>query len=286
MLLDSQTLQHQVFFSLRLPRTLAAFTCGGLLALAGALLQALLRNPLADPYILGVSSGAALLNLIALMLGLSIHTLPITAFVGSMLAIVVVFGLGFKQTTPSPHRLLLTGVMFASLSGAAISFLLNFSSNQQLRQTFFWLMGDLSQNTHPIFALLFLMLGLCASLTLASALNILVLGDIKAKSLGIKPKILRFKLYFLSAGLTAIAVTIAGPIGFVGLIIPHSLRLMGLRDYRPLLPTCVLAGGCFLTLADLLGRTLLAPSQIPVGILTALIGAPIFLVLLSQEGKE
>lgn len=282
---DTHNLHHDIFFTLRLPRTFCAFTCGGLLALAGALLQALLRNPLADPYILGVSSGAALLNLIALMLGFSMSQLGASALLGSLLAIGIVFGLNLKKQHSSYH-LLLTGVMFASLCSALMRFLLNFSDNLQLRQTFFWLMGDLSQNTHPYIALGFLVAGLLMSLMIASALNVMVLGQTKAQTLGINTKAIRVTLYFLSAGLTAVAVTLAGPIGFIGLIIPHALRLIGLNNYYFLLPGCVFAGGGFLMLADTLGRSLLTPAQIPVGIITALVGAPIFLILLSKSGKE
>ena len=265
---------------LRLPRALGAFITGGLLALAGALLQVLLRNPLADPYVLGVSGGAAVAALLAIMVGASGLVISGSAFIGALCSMILVFGIAHGQGSWTPTRLLLTGIVLAAGWGAMISFILTISPEQTLRSMLFWLMGDLSyvQSTTPGFIIL--LLGLLLSLPMARSLNILTQGELQAASLGIETKRLRIMVYLLASMLTATAVTMAGSVGFVGLVVPHLIRMMGFSDNRILLPAATLFGGSLLILADTLARTIIAPQQLPVGVISAAIGVPLFLFLL------
>ncbi len=270
---------------LRLPRALAAFATGGLLAVAGALMQVLVRNPLADPYVLGISGGAATAALLGLLAGLGGAWLTGSAFGGALLAMLLVFGLAHRGGGWTPTRLLLTGVVLASGWGAVISFLLVASPDERLHGMLFWLMGDLAYAGDPRPALLVLGAGLLAAWPLARDLNLLQRGDLQAGALGVDTARLQRRLYLLASLLTAAAVVQAGSIGFVGLVVPHLLRLAGLTDHRLLLPAAALAGGSLLVLADVLARTLMAPQQLPVGILTALLGIPLFLYLLQRGAR-
>jgi iron complex transport system permease protein len=265
---------------LRWPRAASAFAVGGLLALSGALLQVLLRNPLADPYILGVSGGAAVAALGAMLLGLGTVETNGSAFAGALGAGLLVFGLSRAGGSPMPARLLLTGVVVAAGFGALISLMLSLAPAAKTQGMLFWLLGDFSYARTPGPALAALAFGLALSWWLARALNLLGRGELVAASLGEHPDRLRGLIYGTASLMTAVAVTLAGPIGFVGLVIPHSVRLLGGADHRWLLPHSVLAGGSFLVLADTLARSLAAPVQLPVGALTALLGVPVFLYLL------
>lgn len=280
---DDGSTQDRIIDELRLPRTLSAFAIGGILALAGALMQVLLRNPLGDPYVLGVSGGAASAVLIAMLLGLPMLALAPLAFIGALLSMLLVFALGYRQGEHDSTRLLLTGVVMAAGWSAMISLVLAISPPMQLPGMLFWLLGDLSDTLDPRLALATLGLGLILSLALAPRLNLAAFGMAQAAVLGVNPQRLRLALFALSSLLTAVAVSQAGAIGFVGLVIPHLVRLLGARDHRLLLPLSALLGGSLLTLADMLARTLIAPMQLPVGILTALLGIPVFLWLLSRS---
>ena len=281
---------RQIVLELRWPRTAAAFTTGALLAVAGALMQVLLRNPLADPYVLGISGGAATGALLSMLFGLGGYWLQGSAFTGALLSMLLVFGLSHGSGAWSTHRLLLTGVVIAAGWGAVIGFLLAISPEQGLRNMLFWLMGDLSRADTPSIAAPALVAGLVIALAVGRSLNLLTRGDLAAQSLGVPVQALRVVIYLLASVMTALAVTLAGSVGFVGLIVPHLLRLSGVRDHRLLLPAAVLLGGSLLVVADTLARTLLAPHQLPVGILTAMVGVPLFLVLLyfsrSQAGDR
>jgi len=267
---------------LRLPRALSAFAVGGLLALAGALLQVLLRNPLADPYILGISGGAACGALLSLLAGLSASWVSGNAFIGALAAMTLVFGLARAGEVQTQTRLLLTGVVVASGFGALISLILATAPAARLPGMVFWLLGDLSYAAAPALGWATLGAGLLVSLSIARALNLLARGERVAAALGENPARLRGIIYLTASLLTAVAVTLAGAIGFVGLIVPHALRLLAGSDHRLLLPLAVLLGGSFLTLADTLARSLAAPIQLPVGVLTALLGVPVFLYLLGR----
>jgi len=286
---NGSIISNSVIFDLRLPRAYVAFITGGLLALAGMLMQVLLRNPLADPYILGVSGGASVGAMLAISMGFS-SWVSGSAFIGSLISIILVFGLAHGRGSWNPSRLLLTGIVIATGWGAIINFILSLSSNQPLKGMLFWLMGDLSQAdanqlTNPALPII-LVTGLLLSLSLARSLNILSRGEMQASALGVSIKPLRLSLFLLASALTATAVTHAGSIGFIGLIVPHMMRLIISSDHRWLAPASVLAGGSLLLLSDTLARTIIAPQQLPVGVITAFIGVPIFLYLLNRGYRQ
>ena len=278
-------LERALILDVRLPRVIAAFTVGGLLALAGTLMQVLLRNPLADPYILGVSGGAAVFVLTAMQLGLSGVGLTIAAFSGALFTMILVFTLSRGKGSWNPTRLLLTGVVVASGWSALIGFILAISPDSGLKNMLFWLMGDLSFAGNALPALALLGAGLLLSLGIARDLNILSRGELQALALGVATGTLSLIIYALASLLTASAVTLAGSVGFVGLIVPHLIRLMGVTDHRALLPSSVLLGGSLVVAADTVARTALAPQQLPVGIITALLGVPLFLFLLHRGAR-
>ena len=279
---EQNQLQNQVLWEIRIPRTLAAFITGGLLALSGVIMQVLLRNPLADPYILGISGGAAVGALSAILLGLGGLWLANAAFAGALFSILLVFGIANKFGRWSVTRLLLTGVVVSAGWGAVINILLTTSSTNNVQSMLFWLMGDLSQSTVGLGHALLLLLGLVGGLMVSRSLNVLSRGELVAAGLGVNVEGLRLLLYFSASIFTATAVTVAGSVGFVGLVIPHMLRLLGARDHRVLLPCSILLGGSFLIVADSLARTLIAPQQLPVGVVTAIIGVPSFIIILRR----
>jgi len=280
---QDDSLVSSVVLELRLPRTVVGFMVGAMLALAGALMQVLLRNPLAEPYVLGVSGGASAAVLIAMLSGLSSFWISGSAFFGAMISMLLVFGLAHGKGDWSPARLLLTGVVIAAGWGAVISLILSITQGTQLRGMLFWLMGDLSYAHYTHWALIVLIVCLLVSLMISRSLNILARGELQAATLGVSPKKIRYLVYFLSSLLAATSVTLAGNVGFVGLIVPHAIRLMVGSDHRILLPAAFLLGGCLVMLADCLARTVIAPQQLPVGVLTAIIGIPVFLVLLRRQ---
>lgn len=274
-------LAHHILFSLRLPRTLSAFVAGGMLALAGCQMQLLMRNPLADPYMLGISGGAALAALICIILGMSNLGLTAGAWLGSLATVVFVFFIA--RGTSNTHRLLLTGVAIASAYSACISFILLISTQTELRSMLFWLLGDLSFAHYPLYEGIELFLSLILSFCLVRPLSILQRGEQEARALGVNVNRLQLILYLMSSGLTAAAVTLGGCIGFVGLIVPHFLRLLGWYDLRLLIPGSVLFGGTLVTLADFFARNLFAPQQLPLSIFLSLLGIPVFLLLLQKQ---
>lgn len=280
---DGSTLHRTLVFELRLPRTLAAFATGGLLAVAGALMQVLLRNPLADPYVLGLSGGAAVGALLAMLTGLGALLISGAAFAGAMLAMVLVFALAHGTGSWTASRLLLTGVVVAAGWGAVITLMLALTPSYKLPGMLYWLMGDVSYARTPWPAVIVLIVAIMVVLPLARNLNVLARGPMQAAALGVSVRPLEWTIYVLASLLTATAVTTAGSIGFVGLIVPHMLRLLLGNDQRIILPASALAGGTLLVLADTLARTMIAPEQLPVGVITALLGVPTFLYLLHRS---
>ena len=274
-----------VVLQLRLPRAIAGFACGGLLALAGALMQVLLRNPLADPYVLGISGGAGVGAMFAILIGLPVLGIDGLAFLGALGAMFIVFGLAHGDGSWTQTRLLLTGVIVAAGCGALVALMLAIAEEHKLRGMLFWLMGDLGQSTQWWPPLVALVVALTLAMPFARELNLLSRGMMQAQALGVAVDRLRYAIYLLASLATAASVTTAGSIGFVGLVVPHLVRLATGNDQRLLLPASVLAGGSLLVLADTLARTLIAPQQLPVGVLTALIGVPVFLFLLSRQPK-
>jgi iron complex transport system permease protein len=278
-------LNHNLIVDLRLPRATSAFLTGAMLAMAGALMQVLLRNPLADPYILGVSGGAAVAALSAMIAGLGGLWITGSAFIGALFSTFLVFGLAHRQGSWTSTRLLLTGVIVAAGWGALISFILSIAPEANLRGMLFWLMGDLSHTESSLPALVILVACFFICMPFARDLNILARGELQASALGVSVFSLRLNIYFIASILTASAVTLAGSIGFIGLIVPHIVRLITGNDNRVLLPASILTGGCFLTIADTLARTVISPQQLPVGVITAMLGVPFFLFLL-QKNKQ
>ncbi|WP_018152596.1 FecCD family ABC transporter permease [Leeia oryzae] len=278
-----QQLAKDVILQLRLPRTLAALAVGGLLALAGTVQQVLLRNPKADPYVLGTAGAAGVGALLAMLLGAGAVIVSVSAGVGAFASILLVFLFAGYDRSAAQTRLLLTGVAVSSFCVALNALLLSLAPDGLLRGMVFWLLGDLSgaDGAWPLAGL-----GVLLALIwpFARDLNLLGHGVQPAHALGLPIRRLRTGLYVLVAIATALAVTTAGMIGFVGLIVPHALRLMLGTDLRLLLPASALGGGIVLVLADMVGRMVLAPQQIPVGVITALVGVPVFLWLLRQRG--
>jgi iron complex transport system permease protein len=285
--------QAQIVQQLRAPRALAAFGTGGLLALAGALMQVLLRNPLADPYVMGASGGAAVGALGAMLIGLGGAFVQGGAFVGALSSMVLVFALARREFAAgtlvdagdAAPRLLLAGVMLAAFWTALVTLLLTLAAEARIRGMLFWLAGDLSAGSGGGWPLLALVLITLVSWPLARSLNVMLRGPAVALALGVRVAALRRVLFVLASLATALAVTTSGAVGFIGLVVPHALRLAIGNDQRVLLPACALAGGALLLLADTAARTVMAPQQLPVGIITALLGVPSFLVLLLSRRR-
>jgi iron complex transport system permease protein len=277
---DASEPARTVVLELRAPRLLSAFTIGALLALAGVLLQALFRNPLADSYVLGVSGGSSVGALFALLFGASLWMVQCSAAVGAMLTTFLVLGLARGGATV---RVLLTGVVVASACGALVTLVLVLADNGQLRGMMFWLAGDLGWAAHP-----WMMAG-CALLAtvlvalIARPLDVLATGETTAQSLGLDLSRWRVAIVVFAGALTAGAVIQGGSIGFIGLVIPHFVRLaFGTAAHRVVVPAAAVAGGTLLAAADLVARTAAAPRQLPVGAIMALLGVPMFLVLLRR----
>jgi len=274
---------NDIILTIRLPRTLSAFVTGALLSLSGALMQVLLKNPLADPYVLGISGGASVVSLCFILLGYSGMMLALGAWVGSLLAIFFVFLLTKRQNRLNPTAILLTGIALQTGFSAMISFILVTSSDNALHGMLYWLLGDLS-NTHlPLVEGFILIFALVWTICFSKEFNALMRGEREARALGVSTIKLQIQSHFLCGLLTASAVGLAGCIGFLGLIVPHVFRLLFGVDHRFLLPGCVFLGGSLLTLADTLSRILFAPIELPVGIMMALIGIPVFLFLLQKN---
>ena len=285
-----------VLWQLRLPRALSAFAAGGLLALAGSLLQALLRNPLADAYVLGVSGGAAVGAMLALLAGGGLLGMQAGSALGAFATLAALFLLARRAFFGRLHSaarvaeeastsVLLTGVMLAAFSAALLSLLLALAPDVQMRSIMFWLLGDLAGATDlraAVAALVMLAVLLAASATQARPLNLLLRGDLQAFVQGVDVRRVRRRLVLVSALATATAVTLAGAVGFVGFVAPHLMRQVVGNDQRVLLPAAVLAGAVLVLLADTVARSAAAPLQLPVVVLTALIGVPVFISLIRR----
>jgi iron complex transport system permease protein len=285
---------RDVIWQLRAPRAVAGFAVGAGLALSGALLQGLLRNPLADPYVLGVSGGAAVAALGAIALGLSSGLIQLAAALGAMATLGLLFILARRalftrdavESEQGTTAVLLTGVMIASFAAALLSLVLSLAPDARLRTMVFWLLGDLAGATDLRAALIALVaVGVAFAIAQrhAAALNLLVRGDLQAYTQGVRVAHTRRTLVLVAALATGAAVTLAGAVGFVGFVAPHLMRLLFGNDQRFLLPASGLAGGTLVVLADTVARSAFAPLQLPVGVLTALIGVPVFLWLLARR---
>jgi len=276
-------LMQTIVWELRLPRALAAFGTGVVLALAGVLMQALLRNPLADPYVLGVSGGAAVGALGLMLVGATGLVVDVGAAVGAFGAMLLVFAVAHGAGGWTTTRLLLTGVVVAAGCGAIVSLLLSLSDDLRLRGMLFWLLGDFGYVQTPWWLLALALAAIPACLLVARPLDALARGELQARLLGVPVRGLRIAIYVAASLLTAAAVTTAGSIGFVGLVTPHLVRLLVGSSHRAVIPAAALAGGALLVVADLAARTIVAPRILPVGALTALIGVPLFLLLMRRN---
>jgi len=278
---------YAIFFRTRLPRVLLAGVVGGSLGAAGAALQALLRNPLACPHLLGISGGAAVAGVLALLAGADALSplVPFSAFLGAIGAIAIVtFGARAGGRT-TPHAMLLVGVVFNALAAAALMLVNTLSSYLQAQGVLFWIMGSLSTQSYVLVgaAAAYAVVGLAWLLRHALDLNLLAAGEENALQLGVDVERTRRAVFVAASLLVGAAVSMSGMIGFVGLIVPHLLRLMLGPDHRLLLPASFLGGAAFLVWADTLARTMLGPAELPVGVVTALTGGPFFLYLLHRD---
>ena len=273
-----------VVLELRLPRAFSAFVVGGSLAVAGVMMQVLLRNPLADPYVLGVSGGSAAFALIVMLLGLPFSAVPIAATMGAGFSIVLLILLARASGDWGSSRLLLTGIVLASGWGALIGFFLSLGEANQIQGMLFWLMGDLRPEWPGFIRILVLLAVLIGGLIVARDLDLLLEGDLRARSLGLNTSALRLIILLAASLLTAASVTLAGPVGFIGLVVPHMMRLIIGSRHRLLIPVSALAGGTLLVIAKMIARTVIAPQQLPVGVITSFIGVPVFLYLLRRRG--
>jgi len=282
---DASPTVRSLVLDLRLPRALTAFAVGGLLAVSGVYMQVLLRNPLAEPYILGTSGGAAVAALGGMLLGWGAALIDLAAFAGALGSALLVFGVAHGTGSWTPARLLLTGVVLAAGFSAATTLLLALSPDRALRGMLFWLMGDLSFAYAPG-RLLSLLLAITVLGTIgARHLDVLARGELQAAILGLPVAPLRLGLFAVTALAVALSVTTVGVIGFIGLVVPHLIRLVAGAAHRLLVPAAALAGGSLLVIADTLARSVLAPRQLPVGALTALLGVPLFLLLMSRAAE-
>ena len=276
-----------IMVQIRFPRVLMGFFVGASLAAVGVTLQALLRNPLADPYVLGVSSGSALGVSMAILFGIGstfmlLPVLPLFGFAGGLLALLFIYRLAQSKGRLPVHSLLLAGVILNAILTAFIMFITSIMEPNRSAGLMAWLMGSLTAPGYPALGIfLMYVVGVLAFLMhKAQLLNVLTLGEETARSLGVNTEGTKKQLFVLTALLTGAIVSVSGMIGFVGMVVPHAVRLLIGSDHRLLLPASALVGGMFLAVADTIARTIMAPAEIPVGIVTALAGGPFFLYLL------
>jgi cobalamin transport system permease protein len=276
--------EKAIVLVLRFPRAVLAGLVGAGLSVSGTVFQALLRNPLADPYVLGVSGGAAVGAIVAISIGLSALSfgLPLASFAGALLAVGVVLYFGRQNGKIHPNTLLLAGVITGSFLSAVIMFFISVSQKEELHTIIFWLMGDFSLSNDRTILMVFpyLLLGFFFIYLHSRQLNLILAGEENALPLGIDVGRLRMTSYLFASLMTAAAVSVCGLIGFVGLIVPHAARLLFGADHRILIPSSALIGASFLIASDTLARTLLAPVELPVGVITAAFGGPFFIYLL------
>jgi len=279
---------REILFSIRAPRSIVAILMGMALGASGAVLQGILKNPLADPYILGISSGASLAAALGIMAGAAFvgtFTIPLLAFIGALATGIMVGIMGWQRGGLWPERILLAGVGLSFLFSAMLMLIMSISSDEGLRRAMLWIFGDLSMSEWPKvpYGLAFVAAGIFVSLFRAKALNALILGDEFAHSLGFSPRKERLILFVSVGLLTAASVSLGGMIGFIGLLVPHIMRFFIGSDNRLLIPCSALGGGALLCIADVISKSVLPPMELPAGIVTAIIGSPYFLYLLRKK---
>jgi iron complex transport system permease protein len=279
--------QFAILFEIRLPRLLLAAAVGASLAAAGASYQALLRNPLAEPYLLGVSNGAAVGTMIALVFFESLEwSRPVMAFSGALLATLFVYRLARGRAGATPERLVLAGVIVTTFLSSVIVFVTTLMDATRIRSFTFWLLGDLSGTTSNLLGIAVVMavLGTIALTLNARSLNLLMLGERDAFDLGVEVGRVRITVFLAASLLVGSSVAASGSVGYVGLVVPHLVRLSTGSDNRLTIPASAISGAIFVVIADSLARTIIAPLELPVGAITALVGAPLFIYLLRRAG--
>jgi iron complex transport system permease protein len=288
-----ENIDYEILMGVRLPRVILAALVGAALACSGVILQAILRNPLADPYILGISSGAGLGAIIAVLSGITYSfwggsPIALFAFAGAIVTVWLVWFIGHFTGKSQTTTLLLAGVVINAFFSAVIMFLTSIAKGQQLRSTVLWLMGNITEKAPAVLwvSAACILAGIAGLFSICQRLNVLTFGEQDARGLGIDTGRTRVIAFGFAAFITAIAVSLSGLIGFVGLIIPHGVRLVFGPDHRQLLPLAAIIGAVFLVIADTIARTIVAPAQLPVGVITAIAGGPFFLVLLAKYTRR
>jgi len=285
---DANSMMTVIIWQIRLPRVLLSALVGATLSLGGLVFQALLRNPLAEPYILGISGGSAIGAIIGILMGLSAFPgISITAFAGSMATLVFILAMSSGQTILKKDSLLLSGVMLNAFCSAVIMFLISLTQDSRLHNIMFWLMGNLSMTDIRQVGILSMTLVPCFVIIFlySNSMNLLLLGKELAMTMGVSIKAVTLTLLVVTSFMVSITVSQCGLLGFVGLVIPHLFRLFLGSDHRILVPACILGGGAYMVLCDLLARTLPGQGEIPTGVITALIGAPLFIILLKRPTR-
>ena len=282
-------IEYTILNNIRLPRIILGIAVGGALSLSGVILQGVYRNPLVEPYTLGISGGASLGVAITIIFNLNliigVYMLPLSGFIGAVITTFVVYILAVRKNYYNINRMLLIGVMISFMSSSAMMFLMSTTTTENLNSIIFWIMGSLDEpNILLVKAVFYISLvGLVISYLLANPLNALRLGESKAKHLGVNTTFTIRALFILASVLTGVSVSVAGVIGFVGLIIPHLLRLIIGSDYRLLLIASFLGGSIFILISDIIARTIIAPNELPIGVITGMIGGLVFIIVMSRS---
>lgn len=284
-------MEYLILTNIRLPRILLAFSVGGVLSMTGAILQGIYRNPLVEPYTLGISGGAALGVSVSIVLGLhqtiGALILPFSGFIGALSTIFLVYFLSIKKGVLSVNKMLLIGVMISFIASSSMMFLMSISNAEDVHSIIFWTMGSLDESNSTLINLMFYssLIGLLVTYLFANQLNVLRLGEAKARHLGVNSTISIRILFVIFSLLTGLCVSIVGIIGFVGLIIPHIAKMIVGSDYRIMLITSFLGGSIFILLSDIVARTIIAPNELPIGVITGMIGGLVFITILNKNAK-
>ncbi len=286
---EKSGIEYTILSRIRLPRIMLGVAVGGALSLAGVLLQGIYRNPLVEPYTLGISGGASLAVAVTIVFGLNMllgaYMLPVAGFVGSVITVLIVYTLSLGKYSININKMLLLGVMVSFIASSAMMFLMSTTTNENLQSIIFWVMGSLAETDMMLIRIVFYvaLAGLLISYLFANSLNALRLGEDSAKHLGINTGIAIRILFIIASLMTGVSVAVAGVIGFVGLVIPHLTRLVVGSDFRILLVTSFLGGGVFVVLCDVIARLIIAPNELPIGVITGMIGGLVFIVVLARK---
>ena len=289
-LAEKESMEYGVLFYIRIPRTLLGFAVGGSLSLAGAILQGIYRNPLVEPYTLGISGGASLGVTFVLVSGLHlahILILPIAGFIGAFITIFLVYSLSIRNRELNVNRMLLIGVMISFISSSLMMFLMSITTAENIQSIVYWMMGSLNESNQSLINVVVALSLICLTVSylFVMPLNALRLGEERAKHLGVNSNVIIRILFIITSVLTGAAISVAGVIGFVGLVIPHIVRLWVGSDYRIMLIASFLSGSAFLLVCDVIARTIISPNELPIGVITGIVGGIVFILLLSKSRK-